>query len=589
MGGVASKVSEIWSLFWGMRSDHKDGNTGANPTMDELEKLIKEAEERAKREQEERVQAEERAEREQEERAEAERRADEARRERERLEAERLKTEELLRLSEQELKRIEAESQRLQDERIRAEQARQAAEEDSKRLDEDRRQAAAEKKQAEEERWKAEEDKAAAEMLRKAAEEESQRHREAQARAEEEATAERARAEQIREEAKQKLEEVRKAKEAVERELREGIRPVNIPTRDEFDETRRRLQYQDGLFHFAVAGTSGSGKSSLINALRGLRPKGPNAAGVGVIETTLQAARYPDSDPANPFVWYDIPGSGTLKIRDWQYFNEQGLYIFDCIIVLFDNRFTETDIAILRNCALFNIPAYIVRSKSHMHIDNEMGDAGDSSDEDDAKVIEEHRRRARESYVRKTRASVSKNLQDAGLPDQRVYLVDARQTLLKITRYRNKLLATANEQQSNNVPDGSISDDGHTQRRTMLGKVTDLLGIVKSGDLSELDILDELDLLRDLLSEARTRRSQKREETHGRFMNKVFNSSGRFLAKTYRDIKEFVPHVSKSDDVSRMKSPFNDVESQTRPLFELSSSEVQDLSEEHISYLAEAG
>lgn len=47
----------------------------------------------------------------------------------------------------------------------------------------------------------------------------------------------------------------------------------------------------------------------------------------------------------------DVPEEGTLSIPDWRYFIDQGLYVFDCIVVLFDNRFTETDVTILRNCA----------------------------------------------------------------------------------------------------------------------------------------------------------------------------------------------------------------------------------------------
>ncbi|KAG1823457.1 uncharacterized protein BJ212DRAFT_1324309 [Suillus subaureus] len=70
-------------------------------------------------------------------------------------------------------------------------------------------------------------------------------------------------------------------------------------------------------------------------------------------------------------VWYDVPGSGTPKVSDWQYFNDMGLYIFDCIIVLTDNRILESDLAILRACERFrNIEAFIVRSKSDQYINN---------------------------------------------------------------------------------------------------------------------------------------------------------------------------------------------------------------------------
>ncbi|KAG1797866.1 interferon-inducible GTPase-domain-containing protein [Suillus plorans] len=158
------------------------------------------------------------------------------------------------------------------------------------------------------------------------------------------------------------------AKEEAERKLKKGIQPVVIPTPEEVSAAKRKVQYREDLFHFAVAGVAGGGKSSLINAFRGLLNKDMGAAATGVTETTLTMARLPDPNAEYPLVWYDIPGAGTLKIPDWQYFNTQGLYVFDGIIVLFDNRFTMTDIAILVNCRRFKIPTYIVRSKADQHI-----------------------------------------------------------------------------------------------------------------------------------------------------------------------------------------------------------------------------
>ncbi|PCH37658.1 nucleoside triphosphate hydrolase protein, partial [Wolfiporia cocos MD-104 SS10] len=311
--------------------------------------------------------------------------------------------------------------------------------------------------QADEQRRLAEEQQRIAEEERRRAEEEKARADEDARRAREE----REQAQREKEESDRKAAEAAAAREEAEENLRKGIRPIVIPTPEEYAETKRRLQYKEGLFHFAVAGVSGSGKSSLINALRGLRNKDRSAAPTGVTETTSVITRYPDPDPANPFVWYDVPGAGTLKIPDWIYFNAQGLYIFDCIIVLFDNRFTESDVAILRNCERFNITAYIVRSKSNQHIRNILADMGYESDEEDRTLKRTLIREAREKYVTETRASVARNLEEAGLPQQRVYIV-AKDTMAKIVR-----------------------------------------------EEPAKDFLDELELLRDLLTEARARRSKQ--------------------------------------------------------------------------------
>lgn len=227
---------------------------------------------------------------------------------------------------------------------------------------------------------------------------------------------------------------VRAAAREAERAHRQGIRPVIMPTRAEYEAAKRRLEYREGYFHFAVAGVAGSGKSSLVNAFRGLHngADDPHVARTGVTETTERITRYLDPNEANPFVWYDIPGAGTLSVPDWQYFNDQGLYIFDAIVVLTDSRFTATDIAILQNCERFQIPSYIVRSKSLQHIQNVLNDMPRVRYEE----FETRWERARSKYMAETQKNVSANLLQAGLPPQAVYMVD-KEVLLEIAEGNN--------------------------------------------------------------------------------------------------------------------------------------------------------
>ncbi|KAG1879465.1 interferon-inducible GTPase-domain-containing protein [Suillus tomentosus] len=228
------------------------------------------------------------------------------------------------------------------------------------------------------------------------------------------------------------------AREEAERKLKEGIQPVVTPTPEEVSAAKRRVQYREDLFHIAIAGIAGGGKSSLINAFRGLRNKGIGAAATGVTETTLVMARYPHPNAEYPLVLYDFPGAGTLKIPDWRYFNDQGLYVFDSIIVLFDNRFTMTDIAILTNCRRFKIPTYIVRSKADQHIRNIMGDMGGNDESEDRKKT--LYQAAQEQFIQQTRRTVKDNLESANMPDQRVYIV-SNKTMLDVV----------NEKQPENV------------------------------------------------------------------------------------------------------------------------------------------
>ncbi|OSX65655.1 hypothetical protein POSPLADRAFT_1107200, partial [Postia placenta MAD-698-R-SB12] len=344
--------------------------------------------------------------------------------EQQRREQEMRVAEEQRRAAEEQRRIAEENARRVEEERRRADEARRRAEEEARRAEEQRKIAEEQRRRAEEEQRRADEAKRLAEEQRRQAEEQRRRNEEERARAEEEARiariAEEAAA-QARIQAEKEAAHARMAQEEAERALQEGIKPIIVPTVEEVAATKTRLQYQEGSFHFAVAGISGSGKSSLINALRGLRnnSKDPRVAAAGVVETTSVVARYPDP-MRNDVVWYDVPGAGTLDFPDWVYFNDQGLYIFDCILVLTDNRFTDTDLAILRNCARFKIPAFVVRSKWQQHVENILDDLQDEDDEDDdARLI-----RARNKLVAETTASVSENLANAELPPQRVYVVD---------------------------------------------------------------------------------------------------------------------------------------------------------------------
>ncbi|KAI6011296.1 hypothetical protein EDC04DRAFT_2905583 [Pisolithus marmoratus] len=211
----------------------------------------------------------------------------------------------------------------------------------------------------------------------------------------------------------------KEAQEEAEEYLKKGLRPVVIPTPGAIAAAKARVQYEEGRFHLAIAGVTGSGKSS-----------------TGVVETTVTIGRYPDPNADLPFVWYDIPGAGTLQQPDWLYFNTQGLFVFDCLVVLFDNRFTQTDIATLRNCKRFQIPTYIVRSKADIHIRNIMYEDGYDSDRDNATVRESLFPSVRRKFIADTRENVKRNLKEAGLPDQRVYMV-SNKTLLTIVKDRS--------------------------------------------------------------------------------------------------------------------------------------------------------
>lgn len=206
-----------------------------------------------------------------------------------------------------------------------------------------------------------------------------------------------------------------------------SVTGIGYPTAREFNAALQRVQYNNLNFHFAIAGSSGCGKSSLINSFLNLNPHDVGAAPTGVTETTLEMGRYPDpgTQPPRPWtVWYDIPGAGTQRISDSQYFTAQALFVFDVIMVVIGNRFLESDCQIIRCCLQFTIPFFIVRSKSDQEITNMMRD----KDEDYQGPFNsgELFLRCRKEFREESQKMVTAELKRATLPDQVLYCVSKR-------------------------------------------------------------------------------------------------------------------------------------------------------------------
>ncbi|KAL0566918.1 hypothetical protein V5O48_015083 [Marasmius crinis-equi] len=181
--------------------------------------------------------------------------------------------------------------------------------------------------------------------------------------------------------------------------------PVELPTLEQYNAAKDSYAYEPGKVHLAIAGSSGTGKSSMINAIRGMRDVEDDAARVGNVETTTQMQRFYEPDDRLPFVWFDVPGAGTLNVPGSTYFNNKGLYLLDSIIVLYNDRFTDIDIAIIRNCTYYNILCYINQARATM----------EATDEDE-EPSEDNIRRAKADYEAQTRENVRKNLCNACLP-----------------------------------------------------------------------------------------------------------------------------------------------------------------------------
>jgi len=126
----------------------------------------------------------------------------------------------------------------------------------------------------------------------------------------------------------------------------------------------------------AVTGQSGSGKSSLINAIAGSK-----IAPVGFVET-MEPKEYKTE---NGIILVDLPGCGTANFPFESYVDDMKLSEFDAIVLVTANRFYEADIK------LFNYvtnelkkPIFLVRTK----MDDAVRDGAEDNDLSRDEVIE---------------------------------------------------------------------------------------------------------------------------------------------------------------------------------------------------------
>eukprot|EP01055_Gregarina_sp_Pseudo9_P000618 Gregarina_sp_Pseudo_9__617@NODE_1396_length_1637_cov_62_710263_g1301_i0_p1_GENE_NODE_1396_length_1637_cov_62_710263_g1301_i0NODE_1396_length_1637_cov_62_710263_g1301_i0_p1_ORF_typecomplete_len396_score68_60IIGP/PF05049_13/1_8e03IIGP/PF05049_13/9_4e53HOOK/PF05622_12/1e10MMR_HSR1/PF01926_23/5_8e02MMR_HSR1/PF01926_23/2_3e08FeoB_N/PF02421_18/1_2e08RsgA_GTPase/PF03193_16/2_1e05RsgA_GTPase/PF03193_16/3_1e02SRPRB/PF09439_10/0_00012Septin/PF00735_18/4_3e02Septin/PF00735_18/0_00011Roc/PF08477_13/1_5e03Ro len=219
--------------------------------------------------------------------------------------------------------------------------------------------------------------------------------------------------------------------------MKRGIDAEFAPTNRDIFVAKRKLGYREGYFHIAIAGRSGTGKSSLINSLRGLRKNDPGAAAVGYVETTTQTTSYEPPNARYKVRWYDVPGAGTLNIPRWDYFKNHDLFMFDAIILVWDSRLMDTDFAILMHCSNLQIPCFVVRSKCDFVLANARRDIEDELREQaifpsDDQFYPEFNTRF-EQAVAQLRVTTQQNFNEQcskeKLPPREMYLVSERGVL----------------------------------------------------------------------------------------------------------------------------------------------------------------
>ncbi|KAK9969962.1 hypothetical protein ABG768_028103 [Culter alburnus] len=158
--------------------------------------------------------------------------------------------------------------------------------------------------------------------------------------------------------------------------------------------------------NIAVTGNTGSGKSTFVNALRGLGVNDVGAAPTGVTETTKEATMYEHPGMPNVKIW-DLPGTGSPNLKAKKYLKGVKFNTYDFFIILTSERFTENDIMLAKEIKKQKKLFYFVRSK----IDNDIREEGNKKGFDEQKVL---------SIIKE---DCQKNLREVG--DPKVFLISS--------------------------------------------------------------------------------------------------------------------------------------------------------------------
>mmetsp|Transcript_44730 Transcript_44730/g.97183 ORF Transcript_44730/g.97183 Transcript_44730/m.97183 type:complete len:354 (-) Transcript_44730:139-1200(-) len=203
------------------------------------------------------------------------------------------------------------------------------------------------------------------------------------------------------------------------------------------------------VLNWAVVGRVGAGKSSLINALRGLSAQDSEAAAVGVGHTTKRPKPYSftgdlASLAKNMARLWDLPGAGT---KDWpseSYVRDAGLRHFDGVLLVVAGAFSDAEEVLLKQLEDFKVPCYVVRNKVDQDTEN--------NKQDNCLCPLE------------TLAEIRSELMQYGCNRDRIFLVSAKHPQLSDFDFQNLLYTMADDvsMQRNDLPefaeDGSCSN-----------------------------------------------------------------------------------------------------------------------------------
>ncbi|KAL0172035.1 hypothetical protein M9458_032346 [Cirrhinus mrigala] len=184
---------------------------------------------------------------------------------------------------------------------------------------------------------------------------------------------------------------------------------IDSPSAEKTKKLKNKLKELENVtLNIAITGMTGAGKSSFVNALRGLPNDDKSAAPTGTTETTMKPNMYQHPFMPNVKIW-DLPGIGSPKFRAKKYLKDVNFHTYDFFLIVTSERFKENDIelasAIKKSKKLF----YFIRTK----IDNDIRAESHKRNFDERMLLE------------KIREDCKANLLKVGIP--KIFLISSFQ------------------------------------------------------------------------------------------------------------------------------------------------------------------
>ncbi|XP_052389421.1 interferon-inducible GTPase 5 [Carassius gibelio] len=152
-------------------------------------------------------------------------------------------------------------------------------------------------------------------------------------------------------------------------DIKETISSQDLPSA--ISMIKEYLKQQDLVeLNIGVTGESGSGKSTFVNAFRGLGDEDEGSANTGPVETTMVPEVYLHPKYKNVKVW-DLPGIGTPNFKADEYLKLVQFERYDFFIIIASDRFRECHTQLATEIMRMKKRFYFVRCKIDLSIEAE--------------------------------------------------------------------------------------------------------------------------------------------------------------------------------------------------------------------------